>query len=219
MAWKMAPYQSTEEGAWPSAQGPSLFFSGPMYETYGVCTQLVSSNTETSLLLGSPLITDMSGGMFGGPRASRILPVGSLTLGSHFHGDFYGICSTNGTPNLRMRLGIVGGSVAATTFNQLCDNAALALVAAAAGSYFHVWFHSVVTAVGPGITGSISSLIGYEQGTTAAGSATRNVVPASLSLATFDLNWEYTWDIRATFSAADAANIIQLQFGQIWMMG
>lgn len=218
MAWRMAPYQATEQIAWESVQGPSLFFSGPMYCQYGAATQYGSSNTETSLLLGSPTVTDMRGGMFGGPLATRIMPAGAFSLGTHFHGDFYGTIQTNGTPNLQMRLGIVGPGTA-TTFNLLSDNAALALVAAAAGSYFHVWFHSVVTAAGPGAVGALRSVVGYEYGTTAAGSLTRTIVPAPQALATFDLNFDYTWDIRATFSAADAANLITLQMGQIWVEG
>lgn len=127
MAWRMAPYQATEQIAWESVQGPSLFFSGPMYCQYGAATQYGSSNTETSLLLGSPTVTDMRGGMFGGPLATRIMPAGAFSLGTHFHGDFYGTIQTNGTPNLQMRLGIVGPGTAPINTQEVDFDGALAL--------------------------------------------------------------------------------------------
>jgi hypothetical protein len=215
--WKMAPYQATEQAAWESKEGPSLFYSGPFYCQYGAATAIASTAVETTLLAGAPSVTSFRGPLYDGMISTLLMPGEAWQVGTHFGGDFYGIIQTNATPGLRMRLGLVGGATA-TTFNALSDNATLALVACAAGTYFHVFFRSVVTAR-DAAAGSFRSFIGYEYGSTAAGSATTKIVPAPQALATFNTTLNYTFDIRATFDASHANNTIQLQFGQVWMLG
>jgi hypothetical protein len=91
------------------------------------------------------------------------------------------------------------------------------MTAAAAGSYFRIWFNTVVT-VG-GSSGTLRTVIGYAQGTTAAASTLIFKAAAPQDVSSLDLTQPYTIDIRATFGAASASNTLTIQSGWISLVG
>ena len=217
MAWAPTPMQATEAKANETLTGNFLLANGAFYLQYGSSTAIANTTSETSVFLGTP--TTWSGtvaGSYAGPSSTLTLPAGSLSAGTTIQGYLEGIIQTSGTPTIRIRPGIVGPGTS-TTFTALADFAATAMTAAAAGSYFRIWFNSAVT-VG-GSSGTIRTIIGYAQGTTAAASTVIVKAAAPQDVASLDLTQQYALDIRTTWGAASASNTLQIQCGWISLVG
>jgi hypothetical protein len=225
--WKIQISDCTEDAGFQAQNGMGLFPGGQFYAQYGAATAVGATGAETSILAGSPSITNLNATQSFGPISTLPMPpplvansnYGAWQLGTQFRGDFWGTIRTNAsTPTLRFRLGLVGGLTAAT-FNAFHDSAALTMAsAAAAGSYFHYWFEFLPTVVASGANCTVIATAGYETGSTAAACASNPVSTAPLTTASFDLNQAtnpYSWDIRVTWGTSHANNTLTVMYGRI----
>jgi hypothetical protein len=126
-----------------------------------------------------------------------------------FNFDFYGSIKTNGTPNIQFRLGLVNS---AGTFTALADTTATAMTSEASAVYLHVAGGFSIASVGT--AGSTNAWIGCEYAPTLI-----SVFSPVATTTALDLTQPYTLDIRGKWSAADAANIIQISYGAMEIIG
>ena len=218
MAWLPESAPNASEGKMlRTPTGNAAFFNGAFYVLNSPATSVTNTTTETSLFggdsatgasaitvqLGQPPFTQY-------PGSTRVLPQGSLSLGTMFNFDFYGSLQTSGTPNLTLRLGLVG-PYPSTTFIPLCTTGAVALTSEASATFAHmeggISVTSLDTITGTA-TGSVTAWIGIEYaqtGITIYSPVTVNTL--------FDTSQQYTLDVRATWSAASSSNILQLSYG------
>jgi hypothetical protein len=208
--------QASEGGMIRPAYGMPVFLDGAFYVLYGTPTAVGTTATETSIFTGdtsitTPLVVTAGNNPYpSNPGSTRAIPPSALnTLGTMFSFDFYGSVKTNGTPNLTFRLGLVDS---AGTFNAIADTTAVAMTSEATACYLHVGGGWSIAKVGS--AGSINAYIGYDYAPT--GITVNSPVLATTS---FDLTKAYTLDIRATWSASDASNVVTINWGKIALEG
>ena len=217
MAWRTGSGISSSDGGMNKpSYGMPVFFNGAFYVLYGTPTAVGTTATETSIFTTDTSITTPITVQAGippypsNPGSTRQIPPSALnTLGTMFNFDFYGSVKTNGTPNLTFRLGLVN---AAGTFTAIADTTATAMTSEATACFLHVGGGFSIAKVGT--AGSINAFIEYDYAPT--GITVNSPVLATTS---FDLTAPYTLDIRATWSASDAANIVTINWGSIEVIG
>jgi hypothetical protein len=207
---------SSEGGMNKPSFGMPVFFNGAFYVLFGTPTAIGTTSTETSIFTAdtsiSTPITVQSGipPYPSNPGSTRAITPSALnTLGTMYNFDFYGSVKTNGTPNLTFRLGLVN---AAGTFTALADTTATAMTSEATACLLHVTGGFSVSKVGT--AGTINGFIGYEYAPTLI-----SVYSPVQNTTALDLTAPYTLDIRATWSASDAANIVTINWGAIEVIG
>jgi hypothetical protein len=219
MAWLIGSAPNASEGKMiRSPNGNAMFPNGAFYVLKSANTTYSTSSTETSLFLGDSSATVPTTVQLGPspypsyPGSTRVLPPGSLTPGTMFNFDFFGSLQTNGTPNLTLRLGLVG-PYPSTTFNAIADTTATALTSEATACFLHISGGFNVQADSP-TAGILNGWIAYEYAPTLIA-----VASPVLNTTSFNTRGQYTLDIRATFSASDAANVVIMTYGAIEVVG
>ena len=218
MAWLPSSGPSATEGKMiRSPTGNSLFLNGAFYVLNSPSGSYNTSTTETSLFTNDSSVTTPITVQLGQPPytaypgSTRVLPPGSLAGGTMFNFDFYGNLKTNGTPSLRLRLGLIG-PYPLTTFTAIADTTSTALTSEGTLCFFHCQggFNVQTQAV----AGVLNGWIAYEYAPTLIA-----VCSPVLNTTAFDCTQTYTIDIRATYSSSDANNIVQLSYGAIEIIG
>jgi len=212
MAWKPSNYPSSEGKMIRTPDGNAVFFNGAFYLQYSASTAIANTTDETSIFtgenpvyLGDPPQTQY-------PGSTRVLPRGCLTRGTMFGFKFYGSIANTGTPNLQLRLGLVG-PYPATTFNAIADTTAVAMTTTSGTVYFAIVGGFNVQADSE-TAGILNGWIGYEY--LAAGTKVDSPV---LNTTSFNTRQQYSLDIRATWSAASASNTLSVVYGAIEVVG
>lgn len=219
MAWLPGSAANASDGkVIRTPTGNGVFFNGAFYVLKSANTTYASSSDETSLFTGDSSATTPTTVQLGPPPypsypgSTRVLPNGALSPGTMFNFDFYGSLQTNGTPNLQLRLGLIG-PYPSTTFTAIADTTATALTSEASAVFLHIsgGFNVQTDSQTAGV---LNGWIAYEYAPTLI-----SVASPLLNTTSFNTKGQYTIDIRATFSAADAANAVIINYGAIEVIG
>lgn len=216
------PYQATEGKMIPVTSGTQLFANGAQFLQYGAATSYTNSTTETSLYTGvttypvngiASTVTANYGKDYPLSCSSLIFPANGLVPGTIIHVRLTGTIQSTGTPTLRIRAGLVNPSA---TFTSLNDSTAVALVAITGTNDFVLEYEIIVTAIGTSGSLLTRGNLTYGSSTTALTTNTWSLVGAA---ATIDTTLAQTFDIRATWGAASASNILINKGGYIRYIG
>jgi hypothetical protein len=218
MAWLPGSAANASDGkVLRTPTGNSCFFNGAFYVLNSPAGSINTTATETSIFTNdtstsTPITVQLGQPPYSQyPGSTRVLPPGALAQGTMFNFDFFGNLKTNGTPTLRMRLGLIG-PYPSTTFTAIADTTATALSSEGTLCYLHIGGGFNVQTYST--TGVLNGYIFYEYAPTLIA-----VCSPVLNTTAFDTTQQYTIDIRATYGASDANNIVQVSYGALEVIG
>jgi hypothetical protein len=226
MPFLVAPYQATDDKMLEAAGTVSsfnMFWSGTPFLQYGAATSYTNSNTETSLYAGittypvnGQASTNTANFGINSPSdcSTLAIPGGALTPGSILKTRMFGTIATTGTPTLRIRAGYVNG---AGTFAAIDDTGTPTLGAITGTADWSLDVEVVVLSIG--LLGSVGTRMTLSYSTNSTTGATTVLTFPFTVTSSIDTTQSYTYDVRATWGAISASNILINKAGYIQVIG